>query len=184
MSSKLARTAALTTAILVVAGLGVWSGRADEKKGLPPSNESPTPKSSEVTTNAQPFKPAQGTLKQLEQDLFKPFETRSPKGSLDGAFIPEMPEPRATTPAIQSKRAKELLERRRDWVFETPEEILATPLTEDILSGRGKEKDKTDKSNLSPLERFYERLYNSDKNEGASKGAKREGAYDLRKPGM
>lgn len=170
------------TATLVVAGLGVWSGKADEKKSEPTSVESPASKSSEATTNA--FRPKEGGLKQLEQDLFKPFERTSPKGSLDGAFIPEMPQPHATTPAIQSKRAKELLARKRDWAFETPEEILATPGTEDILSERGKGKDNTDKSNLSPLERFYERLYKKDKNEGTSKENKREGLYDSRKTGV
>lgn len=179
MSSKLSRTFMLV-AIPVIAGLGVWNGRADEKKG--------EGKSSEVITNAQSSQPRQGSLKQLEQDLFRPFDSIAPKGSLDGAFVPAMPEPSANAPGIQSKRAKELLERRRDWIFETPEEILSTPLTEDILSRREKEKNNEDKSNLSPVERFYERLYNKDKHNNDKKettrGTKRDGSYDLRKSAM
>jgi hypothetical protein len=182
MRSKLSGAFLTATATVVVAGLGVWSGRADEKKAES-SLQSLAPKNSEVITNAPALKSRQGGLKQWEQDLFRPFDAIAPKGSLDGGFVPEMPEPRGTPPVVESRRVKELLERRRDWIFETPEEILSTPLTDDVLSRREKEKDKDDKSNLSPVERFYDRLYNKNKKE-STPGAKREGSSDSRKPGL
>src|SRR5215510_5530106 len=115
------RLVLLVTAISAVATLGICDVRGDEK-----SNES---RSGNLATNSPSAKPKQNGLKQLEQDLFRPFETLAPKGSLDGAYVPSMPPPQAAPSSVQSKRAKELLEHRRDWVFETPDEILAGPST-------------------------------------------------------
>src|SRR5262249_26838691 len=144
MCFNASRLVLLATAISAAAGLGICSLRADEKKGEPA--ESLGSRSGNVTTNSPSFKPKQNGLKQLEQDLFKPFETLSPKGSLDGAFVPTMPPPQPAAPSVQSKRAKELLERRRDWAFETPEEILATQSNDDNVNRRGQEKEGDDKS--------------------------------------
>jgi hypothetical protein len=173
---------ALRLVLLVAAfaaPVNTFSLRADENKQ---STES-SPKSGSSITNTTSFKPRQNGLKQLEQDLFKPFETISPKGSLDGAFIPTMPQPQPNAPAVQSKRAKELLEQRRDWVFETPEEILAAPSTDDVLNRRDNPKQGDNKSKLSPMERFYERLSNNEKRESTRKGSKRDPLGETQKPG-
>jgi hypothetical protein len=174
------RLVLLAAAIFAVAGLETSSVRADEKKGEPSAEISKVSNA----TNSQSFKPKENGLKRLEQDLFKPFETMAPQGSLDGAFVAPAPEAQAMTPTIQSRRAKELLERKRDWAFETPDEILAAQSTDDILNKRGKEKDSDDKSNLSPLERFYQRLYDKDKKGSTRKGNKnRDELYDSSKSG-
>src|ERR1051326_2246291 len=175
----------LAASVLTVAGLEPRSARADEKKPGPRSDIS-LQDSSPPSTNSQSFKPSQNGLKQLEQDLFKPFETISPRGSLDGAFVQPM-SPTRTAPAQQNKRAKESIDRRRDWVFETPDEILATPSADDLINGRGgdNEKNGDGKSNLTPLERFYERLYNRDKDKDKKgithKGDKRDDWYNSQK---
>jgi hypothetical protein len=135
-----------------------------------------------VTTNSSSFKPKQNGLKQLEQDLFRPFETLAPKGSLDGAFVPSMQAPQPAAPSVQSKRAKEMLERRRDWVFETPEEILAGPSSDDKWNRRDQDKESDDRLKLSPLERFYDRLYNKEKK--GPKGNKLDKLSDSRKSGI
>jgi hypothetical protein len=153
-------------------------GAAEERKA-----EQPGPRSGNVATNSTSFKPKQNGLKELEQDLFKPFETISPKGSLDGAFIPTMPQPQPNGPAVQSQRAKELLEHRRDWVFETPEEILATQSNDDILNRRDNDKQGDDKSKLSPMERFYQRLSNKEKKESTRRGSKRDQLGESQKSG-
>jgi hypothetical protein len=168
-------------AVIAGGGLNICGVRADEKSAEP--KESSGSRSSIAITNSAAFKPKQNGLKQLEQDLFKPFENFSPKGSLDGAYVPSMPPPQPAAPAVQSKRAKELLERRRDWVFETPDEILAhTSSTDDVMNRHEKDKKGEDKMNLSPLERFYERLYGKEKNQSAQKGKKRDDMSDSRKP--
>src|ERR1051326_6825810 len=156
MRSKLSRIVLAGLAILAVAGTGIWSATADEQKSDQSAGSSAS-KGSGITTNSLPSRRKGDGLKSLEQDLFKPFETIAPRGSLDGAFVPSSPEAPPAAPVIQSKRAKELLERRRDWVFETPEEILAAPSTEGIPNKRDKNQSD-DKSQLSPVERFYDRL--------------------------
>jgi hypothetical protein len=173
------RSVLLATAIITASAISSGS-RADGGKQSPESSS----KNAEAITNSASFKPKQNGLRQLEQDLFKPFETIAPKGSLDGAYVPSMPEPQPTAPTVQSKRAKELLERRRDWVFETPEEILAAPSTDDIMNGRNKEKQNDDKPSLSPIERFYERLYNKEKKGATHKGNNRDELSDSSKPGI
>src|SRR5215475_8832969 len=120
MCSYASRLVLLAAAIIVAPN---FCGAAEEGKAEQPAQVSGS--KSGNATNSPSLKPKQNGLKQLERDLFRPFETISPEGSLDGAFVPTMPQPQPNTPAVQSKRAKELLERRRDWVFETPEEILA-----------------------------------------------------------
>jgi hypothetical protein len=174
------RPVLLATAIVVTAP-NICSV-AQERKADKPAQISGS-KIGNDATNSPSFRPKQNGLKQLEQDLFKPFENISPKGSLDGAFIPTMPQPQPNAPAVQSKRAKELLEQRRDWVFETPEEILAAPSTDDILNRRDNPKQGDDKSKLSPMERFYERLSNKEKKESARKGSKRDQLAESQKSG-
>ena len=166
----------------ISAGLSICGVRADDKNAEQPSNSLGS-RNGNAITNSPSFKPKQNGLKQLEQDLFKPFESFSPKGSLDGAYVTSVPEPQPP-PAVQSKRAKELLERRRDWVFETPEEILATPSTDDVKSRRDQDKEGDDKLKLSPLERFYERLYSREKKENGQKANKRREQSDSQKPGV
>ncbi len=182
MLSKPSRIILAAMAIMAVAELGIWSAHGDDKKSEQPA-QSPASQSTGATTNSLPSRRKGDGLKSLEQDLFRPFDTVAPKGSLDGAFAPPEPEPPPATPVIQSKRAKELLERRRDWAFETPEEILAAPTTDDLLKGRDKQKNGEDKGNLSPIERFYDRLYNKDKKETKYNGSKGENPFEPRKLG-
>jgi hypothetical protein len=171
----------LAAAVSAAAELGICGVRADEKK---PETESLGSRSGNVITNSSSFKPKQNGLRQLEQDLFRPFETLAPKGSLDGAFVPSMPAPQPAAPSVQSKRAKELLERRRDWVFETPDEILAGVSSDDKSNRRDQDKEGDDKLKLSPLERFYDRLYNKEKKGPTQKGHKRDLLSDSRKSGL
>jgi len=184
MQSSAPRSSLLEVAIFAIVGLGICSAGADDAKGRQPSEPSAA-KSSNISTNLPAAKPTQNGLKQLEQDLFKPFETIAPKGSLDGGYVLHSPEPSAPAPAIQNKRLKDLIERRRDWVFESPEEILDTATTQDPMNARESGKDSGENSKLSPLERFYERLYNKDNKdtkESTRKGNKRDEYFNSLKP--
>ena len=64
----------------------------------------------------------------------------------------------AATPAIQSKRVKELLERRKNWVFMSPEDLVGAPTVEEILKAPELGPDGQEKKELPALERYYERL--------------------------
>ena len=114
------------------------------------------PKSFEVMTNLQQLATKKDSLKQLEEDLYQPLQTFTPKSSLEGVVAPL---PRAPAPsAIQSKRAKELLERRRDWVFMTPEDLLAAPTVEQILKTPEYGPDGYPKKDLPAMERYYQSM--------------------------
>jgi hypothetical protein len=123
----------------------------------------------QAATNAAPSTPAkpgppgarqspanQNGLKQLEQDLFKPFQGFSPKTSLDGVVAPAPRAPAAS--AVQSKRMKELMERRKDWAFMSPEDLVGGPSVEEIFNVP----QDNDRPKLSPMERYYEQLYHRD----------------------
>ena len=158
MSIRLtSRAVRLAVAALAVSGLVVGKAQAGGKERGRPIDFS-LPRSDEVTTNLHQLTSKKDSLKQLEEDLYKPLESFAPQSSLDGVTAPP---PRApSTPAIQSKRLKELLERRRNWVFMTPEDLLAAPTIEDILKTPQHEPDGQEKKQLPTLERYFERLSN------------------------
>jgi len=114
------------------------------------------PKSTEVMTNLQELATKNDPLKHLEEDLYKPLQSIAPKGSLEGVVAPRR---RARAPSpLQSKRAKELLERRRDWVFMTPEDLLGAPTVEEILKLPEYGEDSLQKKDLPAMERYYQSL--------------------------
>jgi hypothetical protein len=114
------------------------------------------PKSDEVTTNLHQLTSKKDGLKQLEEDLYAPLQMFAPKSSLEGVVAP-LPRPPAGS-VIQSKRAKELLERRKNWVFMTPEDLLAGPTVEEILKSPRYDANGQEKREVAPMERYYRRL--------------------------
>jgi hypothetical protein len=146
----------LVAAVLFLGDLlggSVWA--AGRPRGRP-INEFPVPGSSEVTTNLQQLTSKKDGLTQLEEDLYKPLQSFAPKSSLDGV-VARPPRP-VTGPVIQNKRVKELLERRKDWVFMTPEDLLAAPTVDEILKVPELGLDGQEKKNLPAMERYYQRL--------------------------
>jgi len=110
-------------------------------------------------------------LKQLEKDLFRPFQGLSPESSLDGVLNPANP----SMPAPQlSKQARDREDQRKNWVFMKPEEILAGPY-------ETSKRDETEKErqfkelNLSATERYlYGFLDESRKSHVKKSSAKEE----------
>ena len=116
------------------------------------------PRSDEVTTNLHQLNSKKDSLKQLEEDLYKPLQSFSPKGSLDGvAPRPVRPPPRAAT---ENKRVKDLLERRKNWVFMNPDDLVNAPTLEDMLKNHEFGAEGDDKKELAPVQSFYHRLAN------------------------
>ena len=115
-----------------------------------------SPRSDEVTTNLNQLTNRKDGLKQLEEDLYRPLQSFSPKSSLDGVVAPIPHSPAA--PAIQSKRVKDLLERRKNWVFMRPEDLVAEPTLEDILKAPDFGTDGREKPDPRSMEQYYHRL--------------------------
>jgi hypothetical protein len=114
------------------------------------------PKSDEVTTNLHQLTNKKDGLRQLEEDLYQPLQMFAPKSSLDGVAAPP---PRApAVSVIQNKRVKELLERRKNWVFMTPEDLLAGPTVEEILKAPRYDATGLEKKELPPMLGYYRRL--------------------------
>lgn len=113
-------------------------------------------RSDEVLTNLHQLTNKKDSLKRLEEDLNAPLQNFAPKSSLEGVVAPP---PRSPAPsAVQSKRAKELLERRKNWVFMTPDELLGGPTVEQILQAPDYGADGRLKKDLPAMESYYERL--------------------------
>ena len=142
-------------AAVAVSSLLLCSAQAGGKQRGRPIEFS-EPRSDEVTTNLHQLTSKKDGLKQLEEDLYKPLQSFAPKSSLEGVAAPPARPPAG--PVIQSKRAKELLERRKNWVFMSPEDLLAGPTVEEILKSPRYEADGQEKKELPPLERYYQRL--------------------------
>jgi hypothetical protein len=113
-------------------------------------------KSDEVLTNLHQLRNKKDSLKRLEEDLNAPLQNFTPRSSLEGVVAPP---PRSAAPsAVQSKRAKELLERRKNWVFMTPDELLGGPTVEQILQAPDYGADGRLEKDLPAMESYYERL--------------------------
>ena len=151
------RRICLGAALLAGSGLLICSAQA---AGKPRSRtiEFSSPKSEEVTTNLYQLTSKKDSLKQLEEDLYKPLESFAPKSSLDGVVA--RPPRTAPSTAIQNKRVKELLERRKNYMFMTPEELLGAPTLDDVLKTPELGTDSVDKKDSASFERYYKRMSN------------------------
>jgi hypothetical protein len=147
----------LAAATLVLSGVLVGKAQTGRKERGRPIEFS-LPKSDEVTTNLHQLTNKKDSLRELEEDLYKPLQSFSPKSSLEGVTVPP-PRTPSTSP-IQSKRVKELLERRKNWVFMSPEDLVDAPTVEDVLKTPQIGPEGQEKKQLPTFERYYDRLSN------------------------
>jgi hypothetical protein len=145
----------LGLAALASSGLLLQGAEAQDK---PKSRafEAPEPTSSEVTTNLLQLGAKRDGLKRLEDDLFKPLKTFSPEGPFENPMVSPSRPP--LNPIRPDKRTLELIERRKNWVFMNPDEIMAGPSTAEMFHMPDYGSDGQEKKKLSPLEQFYENL--------------------------
>ena len=142
-------------AILAMSGLWVCPVQGGGKeRGR--SIEFSAPNSDEVTTNLHQLTSKKDSLKQLEEDLYKSVQTFAPKSSLDGVVAPPARTPAG--PVIPNKRVKELLERRKNWAFVNPKDLMSGPTVEEILKVPEYGADGQEKKSVSLVEQYYEQL--------------------------
>jgi len=94
--------------------------------------------------------------KALVDQFKKPFVFPGPNDSLDGALVP--PVRFAMSPALSSEKARELLEKQKDWVFLSPEDYGIGLSVEEISKIPEYSPDGREKKKGTPLERYFERL--------------------------
>ena len=114
-------------------------------------------------------------LKRVESDLFRPFQNLSGESSLDAVLT----QPSQAPAPIVNNRAREMEERRKNWVFLDPDEMLKSPREED-LGLSDVEKAERDKTKLSPMEEYFNRLSNKQTKNGKKAG--KEDPFGLRDP--
>src|ERR1039457_5517340 len=111
-------------AAAVWCALAVCGAQAADRRGARSIEFSP-PIADEVTTNLHQLNKKE-SLKQMDEDLYQSFRSSfNQKSSLEGVTAP--PPQRPAPSLIESKRAKDLLERRRNWVFMRPGDLVAEP---------------------------------------------------------
>jgi len=146
-----ASLAALTGGLLLAC-----NGRAGEPPHGRPIEFS-DPKSAEITTNLNQLSPRRGGLRDLEVDLTKSFQQGfSSRGSLDGIAEQQI-RYYSPAPIIRSKKAKELLEREKNWALMNPEDLTRGPTPEEIFNLPEYGPDGKEKKTRSAVELFYER---------------------------
>jgi hypothetical protein len=142
--------------VLGWASVVVCSAQSEGRQRVRPIEFSPA-RSDEVTTNLHQLTSRKDGLKQLEEDLYAPLHSSfTPRSSLEGVMVPPARPPAQS--AVQSKRAKELLERRKNWMFMTPEDLLAAPTIDQILTMPERGADGLEKKDLPPMEKYYQSL--------------------------
>ncbi len=156
MSIRLSRVRFWAGTVALV--MGVWLACSAQAAGRQRGRAiqfTPT-KSDEVLTNLHQLSNKKDSLKRLEEDLNAPLQSFAPKSSLEGVIAPP---PRSPAPsAVQSKRAKELLERRKNWVFMTPEDLVGGPTVEQVLQAPDYDEHGLLKEDLPAMESYYQRL--------------------------
>ena len=145
----------LGAAALAVGGLLVCNAQPQAKQGGRPIVFS-VPRGEAVSTNLQQLMSQPDDLKQWQEELYKPPLSLEPESSLDG--VVEFPARPAATSAVQNKRVKDLLERRKNWVFMSPEDLLAAPTVDEILKAPELGPDGQEQKELPAMQRFYKRL--------------------------
>jgi hypothetical protein len=156
MSSTLSsRRICVGLAVLACSAMAAGTAPAGGKERGRPIEFS-APKSDEVTTNLHQLTSKKDGLKQLEEELYQPLQSFAPKSSLDGvAARPYRPPARS---AIDNKRVKELLDRRKNWVFMDPNNIMGAPTLEEMLKAPELGPDGKEQKELSAMANFYQRL--------------------------
>jgi hypothetical protein len=121
------------------------------------------PSSSEAATNLNLLTPKREGLRNLENDLIKPFQSFAPQGSLDGISVPPAQAP--TRSVVPNKRIKELLDRKKNWALMGPEDFIAGSTGDEVFRLPDYDENGVEKKRQSPVDRFFQSLDNKQKRE-------------------
>jgi hypothetical protein len=135
--------------LLGVCGLQAGSAQAQSKQHGRPIEFS-QPRSTEVLTNLDQLNSKQGSLKQLEDELKRSLQPFPARNSLDDSLA--LPYRAPAAPVIQNTRVKDYLERRKNWMNLSPDDMMM------MLGGPGFDIEDKEKKKGPSLDKFYEDL--------------------------
>ncbi len=141
-------------AFLVMGTLGIAVAQQTSRRpaGVPFTEPNAPASGTNASLSGSP-KPLLGTL---DQTIKKPFEFFKSDEAYGGGLTP--PPRRLPVPAANTKQAKELLDRRKNWVFSTPEEIYGVQTPEEMLDMPEYTADGELKAPMTTFERYLERM--------------------------
>lgn len=112
------------------------------------------PKGDPVSSNLNFIATQKLNLKSLEDEFKKPFSISGPGAAGSTAPLPlHLPQPN-----LNRQQLRELFERERDWIFQSPEDYEANLTAEKIFKLPEYDKDGQEKQREGAVERFYQRL--------------------------
>jgi len=149
--------------------------RCQDKPRSRPSDISEN-SASEIATNLHQLSTRKDGLRRLEDELSRSVKPFNPDNSLEGVMSPP-PLPN-TSPVHLDKRTKDMLERKKNWIFMNPDEVAAGGPTSELFHLNEKEADGSEKKQLSPLEQFYEKITGRSRGVSGSNPAKGQGKKD------
>jgi hypothetical protein len=147
------RSSSLSCATLLAAAaalIAVKAPGAEQRPGR--SIEFSEPRSAESITNMDRLTGKKNLLKQWEEDLNKPL---TPRTSLDGFMEPPQQRRRGPSP-LQMKKARENMDRQRNWVFVDPDEQATGTSAEEIFNIPEYDADGQEKKKLSVFEQYLQ----------------------------
>src|SRR6266850_4201391 len=160
-------------AAALISGIAATSLLGQENHSSSPAAGS-SQSSNQQTNSAKSLQKSDG-LRDLERSLFRPLHEFEPEGSLDGVINsgPQRPAP------VPNKRLKEMMERRKNWVFMSPEEIVTGKSMQETLDFQGVTKEDDQTKLLSPMERYFmKELQGNDKHKTrTAPGARKEDSF-------
>jgi len=134
---------------LLAATASVGPVLAEGVKGRP--IEYSTPRQERDQSEPAALVPGQTRLDQWESELNNPFKSLLPGKSLDGMIMPTpLPLPPSSVPMPRSRDNN-----KRDWMFQTPEEMFAIQTLEDKYKAPELTADGRNRKDVRPMERAY-----------------------------
>jgi len=86
-----------------------------------------------------------------------------PKSPLQGNVIRQNPEDVQMQPQPLTAHQRDLLQKKKDWVFMDPKEMISGPSEEEIFNLKGINSLENPDDNLTPMERFYQKQFEKKK---------------------
>ena len=147
---------AIATVLALIVGASANGQDARPRRGR--AIEFSEPRSEVLSSNVNLLGANKTALKDLERELKKPFELISPSDEYVDRLKtgPQSSVPRSD---VKAKQMKDFLERRNDWIFLSPEEMMGAGRTaEEILETPEFGPNGEPKKRKTAIERYYERL--------------------------
>ena len=161
VTTSLQRTLWLGALLCATAG-GLQA--ADAPRGRP--IEFSEPRDERGATNVQSLMPGRTTLlDQLEADINRPFKSIIPGNSLNGLIMTPQPMPQPTLP---SARVREFMNRKREAMYLTPEELYLPKTLEETYKAPELTSDGRNVNSLRPMERQMMKSLDGDRSKLAT----------------